>query len=227
MTQGFLRGVFVATSATLAFLLGCPAFTAQPSRGAVAAFPEFKAHLVDRLPGGYKVTLYRPGRQGNGVGEQKTRLASGEQVDPAKRGSSEIVVGRVGHKMGRFLATIEPWHGDKVVVYTPGPDAHIPWQRTVIDATFNEGHALICADVDADGDDEMVAGYRGKGQSLYIYDYVGSMQTKWKRIPLDEGDMAASGLDAADINADGHLDIICVGTASSNIKWYENLGQPH
>jgi hypothetical protein len=170
------------------------------------------------------VHLHRPGRQGNGIDEQKTRLASGEQVDSTRRGSSEIVAGRVGYKMGRFLAAIEPWHGDKVVVYTPSPDLHTSWQRTVIDATFNEGHALICADVDADGDDEIVAGYRGKGQRVYIYDCVDSTQTKWKRIPLDEGDIAASGLDVADVNGDGRLDIVCVGTATSNIKWYENLG---
>ena len=24
---------------------------------------------------------------------------------------------------------------------------------------------------------------------------------------------------------DGRLDIVCVGTASANIKWYENLGR--
>jgi len=159
----------------------------------------------------------------NRSGEQKTSLAEGEQTDPAKRGASEIAVGRVGPGRDRFLAAIEPWHGDKVVVYTPGADAHLPWQRTVIDAAFNEGHALFCADIDADGDDEIVAGYRGQGRSLYMYDCVDPTQAPWKRIPLDEGDMAASGLDVADINADGRPDIICVGTATSNIKWYENL----
>jgi len=170
------------------------------------------------------IHLYRSGREGNKIHWQKTKLGSGEQGDPAKRGSSEIALGSAGHGMGRFLATIEPWHGDKVVVYTPGPEPNWLWQRTVIDATFREGHALLCADVDADGEDEIIAGYRGKGRSLYIYDCVGPSQVEWKRLPLDEGDMAASGLDVADVNGDGRLDILCVGTATSNIKWYENLG---
>jgi len=161
----------------------------------------------------------------SGITWQRTKLASGEQLDPARRGSSEIGVGSIGPERGRFLATIEPWHGDKVVVYRSSPDPDVPWQRLVIDTTFNEGHALLCADVDADGDDEIVAGYRGKGRSLYIYDCVDPIRAQWRRIPLDEGDMAASGLDVADINGDGRLDIICVGTATSNIKWYENLGQ--
>jgi hypothetical protein len=155
---------------------------------------------------------------------KKIRLGTGEQTDPTKRGSSEVTLGRLGSNEHRFLATIEPWHGDKVVVYTPGPTPEALWQREVIDATFNEGHALICADLDGDHKDEIIAGYRGKGASLYIYHCQDSVGKKWERIALDEGDMAASGLDVADINGDGRPDIIAVGTATSNIKWYENLG---
>jgi len=161
--------------------------------------------------------------QGDEISWKKIQLGCGEQGDPARRGSSEIAVGRIGLDNRRFLATIEPWHGDKVVVYTPGPDPAALWQRTVIDTSFHEGHALICADVDDDGEDEIVAGYRGKGASLYVYDCRDSAGKKWERIALDEGDMAASGLDAADLNGDGRLDVLAVGTATSNIKWYENL----
>jgi hypothetical protein len=170
------------------------------------------------------VHLYRSQGQGDKISWRKTRLGSGEQTDPGKRGSSEIALGKLGGDNCRFLATIEPWHGDKVVVYTPGSTPDALWQRDVIDATFNEGHALICADLDGDNEDEIIAGYRGKGSSLYIYDCRDSAGKQWQRIALDEGDMAASGLDVADINGDGRLDIIAVGTAMSNIKWYKNLG---
>ena len=169
------------------------------------------------------VNLYQSSGQGGTIAWEKRRLGRGEQGDPSRRGSSEIAPGRLG-RAARFLAAIEPWHGDKVVVYRPGPEPTELWQRTVIDTTFNEGHALTCADLDGDGDDEIVAGYRGPGQSLYVYDCVDRQENKWRRIPLDEGDMAASGVDAADVNGDGRLDVICVGTATSNIKWYENRG---
>jgi hypothetical protein len=170
------------------------------------------------------VHLYHSQGQGDEISWKKSQLGSGEQTDPTKRGSSEIALGRLGREKGRFLAAIEPWHGDKVVVYTPQSTPDGLWHRAVIDATFNEGHALICADLDADNQDEIVAGYRGKGASLYIYDCRDSVGQKWERIALDEGDMAASGLDVADINGDSRLDIIAVGTATANIKWYENLG---
>ena len=51
----------------------------------------------------------------------KTLLAAGNQENPkGHRGSSEIKPGKL--KGGRrFLATVEPWHGHQVVIYTePG-----------------------------------------------------------------------------------------------------------
>ncbi|MCL5279042.1 MAG: VCBS repeat-containing protein [Planctomycetes bacterium] len=170
------------------------------------------------------VYLHRSQGQGDTISWTRTRLGSGEQTDPAKRGASEIALGRLRNRPRGFLAAIEPWHGDKVAVYTPRATADGLWQRTVIDATFNEGHALLCADLDGDREDEIIAGYRGQGASLYLYDCRDSLGKKWERIALDEGDMAASGLDSADVNGDGRLDIIAVGTATANIKWYENLG---
>ncbi len=170
------------------------------------------------------VYLHQSQGRGDMISWKKTRLGSGEQIDPAKRGSSEIALGRLKSRPRGFLAAIEPWHGDKVVVYTPRATADGLWQRAVIDATFNEGHALLCADLDGDREDEIIAGYRGKGASLYLYDCRDAVGKKWERLGLDEGDMAASGLDATDINGDGRLDIIAVGTATANIKWYENLG---
>jgi hypothetical protein len=170
------------------------------------------------------VHLYQSQGQGDKISWRKTQLGSGEQTDQAKRGSSEIAVGSLKANHRGFLAAIEPWHGDKVVVYTPESTPDALWQRAVIDSTFNEGHALICADLDGDHEDEIIAGYRGKGASLYLYDCRDSVGKKWGRIALDKGDMAASGLDVADINGDSRLDIIAVGTATANIKWYENLG---
>jgi len=170
------------------------------------------------------VYLHRSQGQGDQISWKKTRLGSGEQIDPAKRGASEIALGRLKGRPRGFLATIEPWHGDKVVIYTPRSTADGLWQRALIDTTFQEGHALICADLDGDREDEIIAGYRGKGASLHLYDCRDSLGRKWERIALDEGDMAASGLEVADLNGDGRLDIIAVGTATLNIKWYENLG---
>jgi hypothetical protein len=128
-------------------------------------------------------------------------------------------VGRLAGK--RFLATIEPWHGDQVVVYSqpePGP----LWNRHVVDASFQEGHALACADLDGDGNDEIVAGFRGTGTSLYVYYAADSSGLHWERQLLD-AEMAASGVAIADINGDGRKDVVAIGASTGNVKWYENL----
>jgi aldos-2-ulose dehydratase/isomerase family protein/VCBS repeat protein len=156
-------------------------------------------------------------------GDQNRKPASGVVSAEAHRGSSEVGVGEVaGH---RFLATIEPWHGDQVVVYFPAEQARADqlWDRHVIDSSFRDGHALACADFDGDGNDEIVAGYRGPGTSLCLYHTLDDSGTKWERETLDT-EMAASGVAIADINGDGRLDVIAIGASTGNVKWYENLG---
>jgi len=177
------------------------------------------------------VHLFHASGQGTDLRWKKTQLAAGyhptngaARGDVAShRGSSEIGVGRLdGH---RFLASIEPWHGDQVAVYFEDERAQTGklWSRHVIDSTFRDGHALACGDLDGDGSDEIVAGYRGPGTSLYVYYAKRPFGTGWERQTLDAG-MAASGVTLADINGDNRLDVICVGASTGNVRWYENLG---
>ena len=81
------------------------------------------------------------------------------------------------------------------------------------------GHALATADLDRDGRDEIVAGYRGKAGRSYIYSSSGKA---WTRQPLDEN-MGAASCAIADLNGDGRPDIACIDSPS--LKWYENLGR--
>jgi hypothetical protein len=151
-------------------------------------------------------------------------LVAGDPDPRPKSGASEI---RLGHLAGgeRFLATIEPWHGDKVAIYTPAKNAQgkQDWKRHVIDGTFQDGHAVEVADFDGDGTDEVVAGFRGEAASTYVYVAQDPNGENWKRQDLDAGGMAAAACDIADLNSDGRLDIVCIGARTANIKWYEGL----
>jgi hypothetical protein len=148
----------------------------------------------------------------------RTQLGEGEQHSGPKRGASEIGVGRVAGK--KFLATIEPWHGDQVVVYTEGKPGEW-WTRHVIDPSFHEGHALACADLDGDGNDEIVAGFRGPGTSLYVYYAADTSGLNWERQLLD-AKMAASGVVVADVMGNGRKDVVAIGSSTGNVKWYQN-----
>ena len=62
-------------------------------------------------------------------------------------------------KFGAFFATIEPWHGNQVVIYT-APEGTKEYSRLVLDDHLRWGHAVRCADLDGDGSDEIIVGVR-------------------------------------------------------------------
>ncbi len=147
----------------------------------------------------------------------RTKLADGSPEAWPKSGASDVAVGQLGKK--RFLATIEPWHGNEIAVYTESKGA---WTREVIDSSVVDGHTLLTGNLDGNGNDVIVAGYRGKGSSVNLYRFEGG---KWVKSLLDDGGMAGAGCAIADLNGDGKLDVACIGTSTANLKWYENLGK--
>lgn len=147
----------------------------------------------------------------------RRELTPGDPAPWPKGGSSDTAVGKTGK--ARFLAAIEPWHGNQVVVYREKGKA---WQREVIDDSLVDGHTILTADFDKDGNDEIVAGFRGMPHRVYLYRYNG---TKWDRQTLDDGEISAAACAVADLNGDGKPDIACIGSATQNLKWYENRGR--
>lgn len=154
------------------------------------------------------------------VGEAPMLLGAGHDGPRPDRGSSEVGLGHLGGQ--RFLATIEPWHGTDAVVYTPGATDAEPWTRRVLGTEFQNGHALIVADLNADGYDEFVAGGQEGDRALLIYRFVPSGE-QWEKIELDVGGVAVAGLDVADIDDDGDLDVVAIGGSTNNIVWYESI----
>jgi hypothetical protein len=166
----------------------------------------------------------------------KSHLGTGNQDNPkGSRGSSEIKRGKL--KSGRaFIATIEPWHGNQVVVYTePEKDGEM-WQRHVIDDKLKWGHAVWCADLDGDGGDELVIGVRGNPDDLKtqkagarrgvrVYKALDDKGTKWRRQLIDEGGVAVEDLACADLDGDGKIDIVAVGRFTKNVRIYRNVSK--
>lgn len=188
-------------------------------------------HAVD-VEGGGNVDLLSASYEGVSLlkrrDDRKTihRLGLGDQTLPEKnRGASEVRLGRL--KNGQpAIATIEPWHGSQVVVYRPsGKDLEMPWQRTVIDKDLKWGHAVAWADLNGDGQDELIVGVRDNlspqhpcGIRLYRLKDDGL----WMTERLDPGGVAVEDLTVADLNGDGKPDIIAVGRATGNVRIYWN-----
>ncbi|MFO0810668.1 MAG: FG-GAP-like repeat-containing protein [Gemmataceae bacterium] len=170
-------------------------------------------------------------------GAWKTRrVGEGDQGNPTKeRGASEVKQGRLKNGK-RFLATIEPWHGNRVVVYTPPDDPTKLWDRqTPVDSRLRWGHAVWCADLDGDGDDELIVGVRDDPRAgdtfpdrrgVRIYRCTDGIGAHWdERIAIDPNGVAVEDLTVADLDGDGKPEIIAVGRATGNLRVYWNIGK--
>src|SRR5262245_30426712 len=184
---------------------------------------------LDLLTASYEgVRLLAPGADGTWTAHE---IGSGNQTNPAgSRGASEIKAGRL--KNGQpFIATIEPWHGYQVVVYTPPTMKGGEWQRQVIDGELRWGHAVWCADLDGDGDDELIIGVRDNPQmtdpykvrrGVRLYKCRDGRGEKWERQLVDPDGVAAEDLAAADLNGDGRIDIVAVGRTTVHVRIHWN-----
>lgn len=144
-------------------------------------------------------------------------VVSGDAQPWPRSGASEVELGSLGGET--FVTTIEPWHGDQVVVYRASGRA---WVRQVID-TIDSGHTIVAADFDGDGHDEIVTGGRGDNPSLNLYRALDGAGATWSRQVIDDGGMSPSGCVTGDIDGDTDRDLVCVGGGTTNVKWYENL----
>lgn len=174
-------------------------------------------------------------RQGDGS-YQRTKLGTGNQESRPNKGASEI---KAGHRRGAlpYLATIEPWHGFQVVVYWPkGEDEPLAFDRFVIDEPVAWGHAVWCADLNGDGNDELIIGQRDpnpegaspRGPGVLVYQFGpadGDRPFSVTRHIIDDGGVAVEDALAADLDGDGRPEIIAGGRATHNVKIYWNRGR--
>ncbi len=145
-------------------------------------------------------------------------LIPGAPGEAPKKGSSEVHLGKLADGR-RFLATIDPWHGTEVAVCLSNSTSRLTFgPRQVIDTTIKDGHALWVADFDGDGDDEILAGYRGPGTSVLAFQF-DRKSSSWKKFYQD-ADIAAQDLRGADLDGDGKPEAVAIGGKTANVVIY-------
>jgi len=172
------------------------------------------------------IALYRATGSGDAMKFEKQLLSAGHAEKAPRLGASDVGVGKQDGK--RFLASVEPWHGNEVVVYT---DKGGTWQRRVIFDKVSSGHEIAVVDLNGDGRDDIVANDNGRvtqqnpnaTPGVHVFFAPADPATgEWtyRRI---EDKAAMNSCVAADVNGDKRPDLVCTG-AGGAIKWYENKG---
>lgn len=147
------------------------------------------------------------------------------QKFPLIEGSGEIRMGQLSADKP-FIATIEPLHGDRLVLYQPDAPGKAISKRQILDDNIKAGHAIATADLFGDDRQEIVAGWRtpNKDQKVGVKVYwaTDASGTHWKSAWIDENGMACEDIRLGDLNGDGKIDIVAAGRNSHNLKIYWN-----
>jgi hypothetical protein len=140
----------------------------------------------------------------------------------------EIRLGQVDGR--RMIATIEPWHGDTVVLFVEpegGARDGALWTRSVIEDQIVWGHALAWADFNGDGTQQLAVGWRDKPGGVAVYD-IDRTGKRLNKTVVENEQMATEDMVAADLDGDGRPEIIASGRRTANvvIYWNKTPGAP-
>ena len=137
------------------------------------------------------------------------------------KGSGNVAIGKLGKDAHAYIATVEPFHGNTVAVYTREKDATLSegcWKRHVLDHFGDPndrgegpGHHVVCADFDGDGDDEFLVALRGPEpwQGIHYYKAVDAEHGLFWRTRVSTA--SAARITVADFDGDGRPDFATTG----------------
>jgi type 1 glutamine amidotransferase len=117
----------------------------------------------------------------------------------------------------------------KLVWYEQGADAEQAWEERPISEIVGP-MSVDVADVDRDGDNDVVAGEHNykepRTAKLHVFENLDGKGLRWRDHVVHTGDEHHDGAQLVDIDRDGDLDILSIGWSHSNVLLYENKAIP-
>lgn len=213
-----------------------PADPAAPWTTSLLADQWHATHNFETLPGaagGAADALLLGAREGifrlipDATSSRVAAIAAKGPSMPDFPGAGEVRSGTSAAR--RFVTAIEPMHGHQLAVYSEPPEGRTGlWNRQVIDESLVDGHGLVSGDFLGIGRDQIAAGWRAMnrpGVKVGIRLYTSASNDPrgpWSAQSIDDNQMACEDLQAADLDADGDLDLVAAGRATKNVKIYWN-----
>ncbi|MEM1182252.1 MAG: FG-GAP-like repeat-containing protein [Acidobacteriota bacterium] len=115
------------------------------------------------------------------------------------------------------------YFADDVVWWSNNNGSGTSWTERTIDGNFDGASEVIGADIDGDGDMDVVARALNADDVAWWSNNNGS-GTSWTKRTIETNADGSKGLEVADINGDGHLDVVVVAGFQDRVTWWQNNG---
>ncbi|MEW6752090.1 MAG: VCBS repeat-containing protein [Candidatus Latescibacterota bacterium] len=143
----------------------------------------------------------------------------GHPVDMDGDGDADIVMA-----LGAF-GPYEPGAEQVVWYENDGEPGRGLWRKHVVCASFPRAFEAVAADLDGDGQVEVVATAWGEPGRVALFRHQGDPRGPWTQQVLKEGWTRANQVIVADLDGDGRLDIVAAAERGSNeVRWWRNEG---
>lgn len=194
-----------------------------------------KTHNLEIIPApnGEEESLLLAGREGvvrldqTDDGWKEHWISKHPKDSPELQGAGEVRYGAFSGGQP-YVVTIEPMHGDKLVIYTPKPEGpkNGEWLRHVITSELVDGHAIATHDLLGLNNRQIVVGWRAQQKigkvAVKLFWTTKEDGNGWQEAFIDDGGMACEDAVCADLDGDRDLEIIAAGRRSKNLKIYWN-----